>query len=285
MSLIQKILAAECLDPAGDVCFAVILQCRTDADVRFCTEAFAPLFGDNHVEVYEGGYRFMYIGQAGADPSPPLFILNSLLDAHQDGVELVETKVVNLGETTPVQHSFVFLQEGQPNDHTIILSPSYAFGSGEHPSTGLAIEFLEELAPLTGSVLDVGCGTGVLSFVALRLGAEKVLGLDIDEEGLRGAAINAKLNQVEEYVCFENKQPAEIDELYPLIIANLTCSVLKYLLPDLSDLAAPEGILIVSGLQGRQAVDAEAFLGTFGWRVTGRKFIGKWQALQAEKSK
>lgn len=266
------------------MCFAVILHCRSNADIRHCTEAFAPLFGDNHIEIHEEGYRFMYIGQACADPSHPLFTLNTLLDAHEDGIELVETKVVNLGETMEVNHSFVFLQDGTPDATTIILSPSYAFGSGEHPSTGLAIEFLEELAPLAGEVLDVGCGTGVLSFVALRLGAEQVLGLDIDEEALRGAVINARLNQFAGQAHFENKQPAEINELYPLILANLTCSVLKYLLADLSVLAASGGTLIVSGLQGRQVIDAETFLSKFGWQVTDRKFVGKWQALRAEKS-
>ncbi len=281
MSLIQKILASECLDPCAEVRFVVVLRCSSPNDIDHCHSVFGSHGGEIHVEDSDDGQHFLFIAEAGADIDALLLVLNGLLDEPQAGVELVETKVINNNNMKTGRHSFVFKQDGLPDATTIILSPSHAFGSGDHPSTGLAIEFLEELVPLEGKVLDVGCGTGVLSFVALRLGAQHVLGIDIDEQGLACAEVNATLNQVADQVQFENKELTEVSDSFPLILANLTCSVLKYLLKDLSALASPQGTLVVSGLQGRQGDEAEGFLAEHGWQVTGRKSAGKWRALLA----
>jgi ribosomal protein L11 methyltransferase len=218
----------------------------------------------------------------GGAAEPILEGLNPFLDEQQDEVELVETKFINDMVAQSGRHSFIFTSMGTPDATTILLSPSHAFGSGDHPSTGLAIEFLQGLAPLHDAVLDVGCGTGVLSFVALRLGAGRVLGVDIDEEGVRGARVNSSLNQLEDRAEFTSLPLAKVTGSFPLILANLTCSVLKYLLSDLTALAEGNGRLVVSGLQGRQGTEAEEFLTEYGWRVAERKSAGKWQALLAE---
>ena len=284
MSLIQKILAAECLDPCGEVQFVAVFRCCSESDLHHCQSILAAVAGEIHVEADGPAHQLLFMGQVGAEIDAVLSLIGTLLDSRQDGVELMETKVVNLRQTVSVHHSFHFKQTGEPDRRTIILSPSHAFGSGDHPSTGLVIEFLEELSPLQGEVLDVGCGTGVLSLVALRLGAGKVLGLDIDEEGIRGACYNAMLNHVTEQVCFGHQPLSGVTDSFPLILANLTCSVLKYLLADITSLVSPGGTLLVSGLQGRQGVEAEVFLRDYGWYVVQRKSAGKWQALRAEKT-
>lgn len=284
MSLIQEMLAAECLDPHGEVCFVVVLHCRAAVDTRRCEAAFAVFAGESCVEIDEGGARFLFVGQVGTAADAVLPVLRDLLDGEDDGVELVETKFINKNGAGEASHSFTFTGAGEPDETTIVLAPTHAFGSGNHPSTGLAIELLEGLSPLPAKVLDVGCGTGVLSFVAVKLGAASVLGVDIDEEGLCGAVHNAELNHLEAQTLFTNQPLSEVAGLFPLILANLTCSVLKYLLADLSDLAEPGANLVVSGLQGRQGGEATVFLGEYGWQVTQAKSAGKWQALLAVKT-
>lgn len=280
MSVIKKILAAECFDPGAEVCFVVVLECANESAIRDCRTVFSDLDGEIVVEAGVG--LFLFKGHVGLDPDPVLLCLNILLDEVQDGVTLIETKFINARHEKTTNHSFVFKEDGEPDRRTIILSPSHAFGSGDHPSTCLALEFLEEeVDSLYGDVLDVGCGTGVLSFAAARLGAGRVLGVDIDPEGLRGARLNVTLNQLSDRVEFSSQPLTMLTGEFPLILANLTCSVLRFLLADFSLLASPTGLLIVSGLQGRQGDEAEAFLVDFGWQVQGRKSLGKWQALRA----
>ena len=284
MSFIQKILAVECLESSADVRFVVIFSCVTDADVRRCKAVFVAQRGETHSEKSGAGFLFLFMGVVGANADSYLALITDLLDENQDGIDVVETKNINLTVSSTANHSFIFSQDERPDDRTIILSPSHAFGSGDHPSTGLAIEFLEECAPLQCNVLDVGCGTGVLSFVALRLLATEVYGVDIDAEGIRGAKVNAHLNNFSQNVHFDTIPLAEIPQSYPLILANLTYSVLKYLLKDISNCATTDARLIVSGLQGRQGDDAVDYVGQYGWHVSSRRSSGKWQAFLAKKA-
>lgn len=283
MSIIDEMLGAECLDPSGDVRFVMVLRCLSSDGLDACRIALTSLAYKIHIEEAAEGHRFLLIGAADLVVDDLLVKLNTLLD-RCDEVSLVETKMVNATGGDGPRHSFVFKRSGTPSATTIILAPSHAFGSGGHPSTGLAVEFMEELAPLEMDVLDVGCGTGVLSLVALRLGATHVLGVDIDDEGVRGALVNSALNQLEDRACFENRALSEISGTFGLILANLTCSVLRYLLPEISSLANPQSILVVSGLQGRQGDEVAAFLAEYGWRITATKATGKWRALLAERA-
>ena len=284
MSFVQKILAAECLDSSEDARFVVILSCATDADVRRCKAVFMLQRGETHSEKSEAGFLFLFMGVVGANTDLYLALINDILGENQDGIDIVETKNINLTVSSTANHSFVFSQNGKSDDRTIIVSPSHAFGSGDHPSTGLAIEFLEECAPLKCKVLDVGCGTGVLSLVALKLMAREVCGVDIDAEGIRGAKVNARLNNCSQNVHFDTIPLAEISQRYPLILANLTYSVLKYLLKDITNCATADARLIVSGLQGRQGDDAMDYVGQCGWHVSSRRSAGKWQAFLAERA-
>jgi ribosomal protein L11 methyltransferase len=127
-----------------------------------------------------------------------------------------------------------------------------AFGTGTHPTTRLCLAWLEqELAP--GSrVMDYGCGSGVLSIAAARLGAARVAGVDIDEQAVAAARDNAARNGVTAQ--YTASQPGSGDRGgYDVVLANILTQPLLLLAPLLASLVAPGGHLVLSGILERQA--------------------------------
>ena len=158
-----------------------------------------------------------------------------------------------------------------PSDDIVIrIDPGRAFGSGSHPSTGLAIAALEDRLTPGDRVLDVGTGSGVLAVAACRLGARLVLGIDLDPEALAAAPRNAVLNDVGGRVDVAATPLATIDETFDIVLANIGLGVLLELAPDLERLVRPGGWLVLSGLLEPQA-DAvvaalpRAFRRSSGW--------------------
>jgi ribosomal protein L11 methyltransferase len=132
------------------------------------------------------------------------------------------------------------------------LDPGLAFGTGSHPTTRLALRWLERAVRGGESVLDYGCGSGILAIAAMKLGAGRARGVDIDRQALLAARRNAIQNRVE--VSFNNaagaiRQPAQI------VVANILAHPLIVLAPALARLTAARGRLALSGLLDDQ-VDA-----------------------------
>jgi ribosomal protein L11 methyltransferase len=138
-------------------------------------------------------------------------------------------------------------------DIVIEIDPGMAFGTGQHASTRMCIEALEDIIlkdrTMKGwKVLDVGCGTGILGITAARLGAEEVICLDIDKKAVAIARENAAINHVEDRLRIVNQDASAFNEPRNLIIANLTAKLLLKLCPHLMQLLLPEGYLIISGI-------------------------------------
>jgi ribosomal protein L11 methyltransferase len=139
-----------------------------------------------------------------------------------------------------------------PGAINLKLDPGLAFGTGSHPTTRLALRWLERAVRGGESVLDYGCGSGILAIAAMKLGAGRARGVDIDRQALLAARRNAIQNRVE--VSFHNaagavRQPAQI------VVANILAHPLIVLAPALARLTAPGGRLALSGLLDDQ-VDA-----------------------------
>ena len=152
-------------------------------------------------------------------------------------------------------------------DIVIEIDPGMAFGTGQHASTRMCIEALEDIIlkdrTVKGwKVLDVGCGTGILGITAAKLGAEEVICLDIDRKAVSIARENAAINHVEEHLRICDQDAAAFNEPRNLIIANLTAKLLLKLCPHLVHLLMPQGYLIVSGIieQDAKAIE-ESFCG------------------------
>jgi ribosomal protein L11 methyltransferase len=130
---------------------------------------------------------------------------------------------------------------------TIIVKPSMGFGTGHHATTRLALKALQELSLENQTMLDIGCGSGVLAIAAVLLGARSAVGVEIDPDALDNARENAGLNNMGDRVRFEEGDFREMSLRATVVTANLTGALLERSAAKLADLVAPGGFLIVSG--------------------------------------
>lgn len=144
----------------------------------------------------------------------------------------------------------------EPGDIVVSLDPGRAWGHGAHPSTLLAAEDLVATAPLAGaSVLDVGCGSGLLALIAAMRHAEPVVAIDIDPAAVEATLANAAVNGVADRVDVSTTPVRLVEGRYDIVVANIGLSVLVDLAGALTDLVADGGRLVLSGLLDDQ-IDA-----------------------------
>nr|MBF0221582.1 50S ribosomal protein L11 methyltransferase [Desulfobulbaceae bacterium] len=140
-------------------------------------------------------------------------------------------------------------------ENTICLECSSIFGSGHHPSTRLTVKALEEIASegvFPEQVLDIGCGSGILTFISSRLGAERVFGVDISQNSIDIAKKNMKNNQLEDKVRFLCGVLTDVTEVFDLIVANISPSVLFELIAGFPQRLSVNGKVVLSGLHRGQ---------------------------------
>lgn len=143
--------------------------------------------------------------------------------------------------------------------HDIILDPADAFGSGLHPSTRLCLQFLKRTADLDAgnnaaprTVLDIGCGSGILAIAALRLGAAGVVGVEIEPRAASTARRNIEINGLAEKARIVQGSWQEVTGRFDLILANLVPSVLFRAVPAMTNLMSESGLIITSGFPAAQ---------------------------------
>ncbi len=142
-----------------------------------------------------------------------------------------------------------------PEENTLWFEPDTCFGAGSHPTTRLAACALEQLCRMSPgtSVLDVGTGSGILCFVALRSGASRAVGTDIDPRAVSAARNNAALNNLESACEFSDRQLDSIDERFAVVAANIDPDTLCRLAPDLRRRLGPNGTLLLTGVLEERA--------------------------------
>jgi ribosomal protein L11 methyltransferase len=136
----------------------------------------------------------------------------------------------------------------KPGDVVLTIDPENAFGSGDHETTRLVLQVLDQRVTGGERVLDVGCGSGVLSIAALRLGAASARATDIEEDAVVVAKRNAELNGVSASMQVSTQPLAEVDGVYDIVLANIETRVLVNMPKDLQARLAPAGVLILSGI-------------------------------------
>jgi ribosomal protein L11 methyltransferase len=179
-----------------------------------------------------------------------------------------------------------WLESQYPERVAVRIDPSMAFGTGTHPTTQLCLELVEAYVKPGADVIDVGCGSGILSIAALKLGAGHVLAVDIDTQAARSTRENAAANAVLERLETGVDSVAEIRagsysiRQAPLVLANILAPVIVRLFEaGLGELVAPGGRLILSGILDRQAEEVVQAGQAQGFELVEQRQMIDWVAL------
>lgn len=165
-----------------------------------------------------------------------------------------------------------------PEAVNILLDPGLAFGTGTHPTTFMCLQWLAKQPLKAKSVLDYGCGSGILGIAALLLGASSAAGVDIDPQAVLASRENAKRNKIKPQgfpVCLPHNlqgQPADV------VVANILAGPLVSLAPVIKPLIAPNGLLCLSGVLATQAEEVmQAYDDTIGFNPIVTQ--GEWACI------
>jgi ribosomal protein L11 methyltransferase len=161
----------------------------------------------------------------------------------------------------------------------IVLDPGLAFGTGSHPTTQLCLDWLDRHLEAGRSVLDYGCGSGILAIAAERLGAGRVVGVDIDPQAIVASRYNAQRNDCgAQFFDAATARPAPAD----VVVANILANPLRVMAPLLADLVLPGGRIVLAGILEEQSTevasryapwfDLDPFVTREGWvRISGTR--------------
>ncbi|WP_415792220.1 50S ribosomal protein L11 methyltransferase [Bordetella tumulicola] len=278
-------LVLHCLEAQAEALSEALLEAGVlsvsveDADLG--TDAERPLFGEPGTEPDVQAWdrnRVVALLPDGADPAQiyeqataeagldPIQLggwsLREVPDA--DWVRLTQSQFgpIHIGERIWIVPSWhrddpaVSAAETLADDAIHIeLDPGLAFGTGSHPTTHLCLAWLEAELPAGATVLDYGCGSGILAIAARKLGAGPTDAVDIDPQAVQSTADNAQINQVQLQALLPDGLN---DGAYQVVVANILSNPLKVLAPMLAGRVAPGGQLVLSGVLERQAEEVAA---------------------------
>ncbi|MCM8593956.1 50S ribosomal protein L11 methyltransferase [Accumulibacter sp.] len=170
--------------------------------------------------------------------------------AEQDWVRLTQSQFEPIRISSRLWIVPSWHEAPDPEATVLVLDPGMAFGTGSHPTTRLCLEWLDRHLVPGASVLDYGCGSGILAIAAARLGAGRVLGVDIDAQALTAAKHNADLNAA--VVSIQDSAEA-VRGQFDVVLANILANPLKVLAPALCGHLRCAGQLVLSGILVEQA--------------------------------
>lgn len=196
--------------------------------------------------------------------------------AEQDWVRLTQSQFEPIRITDTLWIVPSWHAAPNPDATNLVLDPGLAFGTGSHPTTRLCLEWLCANIKGKESVLDYGCGSGILGIAAARLGADPVMGVDIDDNALIAARDNAQNNQVD--MALRHTREA-LDESFDIVVANILTNPLCVLAPLLAARVTPGGHIVLSGVLASQADEVIAAYAPYLPLHVGATFDG-WVRLE-----
>ena len=173
-----------------------------------------------------------------------------------------------------------------PEEITVLMDPGMAFGTGTHETTRLCAAQLEQYVTPGCTMLDVGCGSGILAICAAKLGASQCFACDIDPQAVKVAVENTQLNNTPNVKCAVSdllKQTEKAEGGYQVAAANIVADVIIRLAPDIGAYLAEDGVLIVSGIIIERAEETVAALQDAGFRVIDDWRENGWYAAAVKR--
>jgi len=167
--------------------------------------------------------------------------------------------------------------ESDPNDLVIVLDPGQAFGTGDHPTTRLCLELMEQPEVAGKRVIDIGCGSGILAIGACLLGASEVLAIDIDPIAVEVAKENRDLNKVE-FEAVVGEGVLVYDHKWDVVVSNIISATLIRLARDVRGLIEEAGVWIISGVIVDNWPDVLEAAEKAGFKLTNRLEEDGWVA-------
>jgi ribosomal protein L11 methyltransferase len=263
-------------------------------DARAGTPAEQSLFGEPGepapglwascvlVALYDDGVDALAAGRSAVArlglEAPPALALDRLED--QDWVRVTQASFPPVPVSDRLWVVAPWHQaEGRGAAVQVVIDPGAAFGTGTHPTTRLCLEWLSRNIRGGETVLDWGCGSGILALAAAKLGAGRVVGVDLDPEALRASQENAERNQVDIWL----GPPARVGKVEAdVTVANILLNPLRRLAPQLARQTRRGGRLVVSGLLGHQVEEVrEAYARWFHLEEAGAR--EGWVCLAGER--
>jgi ribosomal protein L11 methyltransferase len=253
---------------------------------RLIVRAYFPEDDEAEAKKQQLREALYYLGKLYPMPEPVFNVLND-----EDWAEAWKKHYhpLRLGRRLYIRPAWSEVPDVRPDDIILVMDPGMAFGTGTHPTTQLCLIALEErLADWPAvDVLDLGCGSGILGIAAVRLGASKVLALDVDDLAVKSTQENAALNGVEDRL---TAQQGSLDTLkasprhFDLLLCNILAKVIIEMCGQgLGDVLRAGGQAIFSGIIDDQADDVEAALRQTGLEPTQRRVQGDWVVIEARK--
>ena len=170
--------------------------------------------------------------------------------------------------------------DNKENRKILHIDPGAAFGTGTHATTSLCLSMLENYVAEGSKMLDIGCGSGILSIASVLLGAETAVGVDIDAQSVKTAKENAELNNVSgktEYIVGDLAD--KISEKYNVVCANIVADVVIRLLGDVRTFMEENAVLLVSGIIDARENDVLAAAEKHGFKVKEKQYKDNWCAF------
>ncbi|AFN74690.1 ribosomal protein L11 methyltransferase [Melioribacter roseus P3M-2] len=217
-------------------------------------------------------------------------VRNNLIESYEISESEVENKnwneeyeknvrVIEVTDKIVIKPSFK--EYNSRGDQIVItIDPKMSFGTGEHQTTRLMIEMIEKYVSPGAAALDVGTGTGVLAIAAVKLGAERALGIDNDEWCYLNGNENIVLNNVEERVKIIHGEITDIeDEQFDIVLANINKNILIEIADEIKKKVKKTGLAILSGLLNADENDIDNRYVNVGFRPVDKKSMGEWLSI------
>ncbi|GER88401.1 ribosomal protein L11 methyltransferase [Dictyobacter vulcani] len=195
--------------------------------------------------------------------------------------------VTHIGQRLVIRPSW---REYTPKENEVVLTldPGMAFGTGVHPTTRMCLERVEQLVQPGMRILDVGTGSGILALAAAKLGATHIDAIDNSSVAVESSKANAEMNDLQEQInvvlgVLDEAEATNKANQYDLVLANIIAHIIGSIAPQLAQVVAPHGLLVVSGIIEARRPDAEGPLLAAGLELVEETKIDDWLALTYRK--